>query len=196
MLKNISYKSQQKNGSFQKCCYNQEMNLSQIEYKSARLKMRPTCLDDASFILDLFNDKEVLYFIGDRNLRTLEDARKYIQTRIIDGYANHGFNMMIVEFHNSPVGICGVFKHPALEEVQLGYAFLPSARNQGFALESALASLQYAKNQLGLKRIEASATTDNLFSLRVLEKCGMHFVKLVPDPFKAEQQLKLYRIDF
>ena len=138
-------------------------------------------LQDAEFILELLNDGAFLQFIGDKGVRTLEDAREYIRSRPLTSYDLNGFGLWVVELKSSrtAIGMCGLLKREVLDDVDLGFAFLPQYRFQGFALESAAAVLEYGRQVLGFRRIVAIANSDNAGSIRVLEKIGMSFERMI-----------------
>ena len=77
--------------------------------ETERLVLRHMSLDDAAFIVDLLTDPEFMRFVGDRGVKTIEDARHYIATGPLASYESHGFGLFIVEQKGSglPVGICG-----------------------------------------------------------------------------------------
>jgi RimJ/RimL family protein N-acetyltransferase len=146
-----------------------------------RLLLRKITLDDAAFILDLLNQPSFIRFIGDRNVRTLDDARECIKTRYISAYERLGFGVYLtaLKADGTPIGICGLIKRDTLEDVDIGYAFLPQHWMQGYAVESASAVMDYARNTLGLKRVVAIVAPDNPGSIRVLEKIGLRFERMV-----------------
>jgi [ribosomal protein S5]-alanine N-acetyltransferase len=146
-----------------------------------RLSLRRLTEEDAEFILELLNDPDFVRFIGDKGLRDLDDARGYILTGPVASYAQHGFGLWLVELKsvNTPVGICGLLKRESLPDVDLGFAFLPRYRAQGYARESAAAVLEYGRAVLGLERIVAIVDPGNAGSLRLLEKIGMSFDRTV-----------------
>jgi RimJ/RimL family protein N-acetyltransferase len=153
------------------------VNLLQTE----RLSLCRLSLDDAEFIVELLNDPSFLRFIGDKGVRTTEDARQYILTGPMDSYERHGFGLWLVELKVSrtPVGICGLLKRETLSDVDIGFAFLPQYRSKGYAFESATAVMDYGRNVLGLRRIVAITNEDNTSSIRVLEKIGMSFDRTI-----------------
>ena len=153
------------------------MNVLQTE----RLSLRRMSLDDAEFIVELLNDAAFLRFIGDKGVRTTDDARRYILTGPIESYERHGFGLWLVELKGSetPIGMCGLLQRDTLSDVDIGFAFLPSYRSRGYALESAAAVMDYGRKVLGLKRIVAIANEDNAGSIRVLEKIGMSFDRMI-----------------
>lgn len=160
-----------------------------------RLILRKLSVDDAAFILKLVNDPLWLRFIGDRGVHTLADARDYILKGPVAMYARLGFGLYLVERKRDgpPLGICGLIKRDALEDVDLGFAFLPEYRAQGYAYESAAAVLAYGQSVLGLKRIVAITSPDNDRSANLLEKLGFTFEKMFQLP--AADEVKLFALD-
>lgn len=146
-----------------------------------RLVLRKLSPEHSGFILVLLNDPSWLRFIGDRGVRTLEDARKYILDGPVDSYERVGFGMYLTELKESgeSIGICGLVKRDALDDVDIGYAFLPPFRRRGFAFEAASAVMRYGKDVVGLRRVVAITDPDNEASIRVLEKLGMSYEKKV-----------------
>lgn len=153
------------------------MNIIETE----RLILRKLSIDDAEFILDLLNQPSFIQFIGDRGVRTLEDAGNYILKGPVSSYERFGFGLYLTLLKDGeiPIGMCGLVKREALQDVDVGFAFLPQYWLKGYAFESASAVMTYAKNALGLKRIVGIATPDNQGSIRVLEKLGLKFEKMV-----------------
>jgi len=138
--------------------------------ETERLTLRRLSLDDAAFILELLNDPSFLRFIGDKGVRNLEDARQYILKGPIDSYQQKGFGIYLVALKaaNVPIGMCGLVKRDALEDADTGYAF-----------ESAAAVKDYGLSVLGLQRLLAITNKDNEGSIRVLEKIGMKFERMI-----------------
>src|SRR2546428_7128148 len=161
--------------------------------ETQRLIVRRFSLDDAAFIIELVNDPAWLQYIGDRNVRTLEDARAYLRKGALDMYERVGLGMFLVILKSSgePIGTCGLIKRESLDDVDIGFAFLPKFRGQGFAIESAAAVLEYGKGPLGLKRIVAIVTPSNDRSIAILEKIGLKFERTLKLP-GDEEELSLY----
>ena len=149
--------------------------------QTKRLRLRRLSVGDADFVLRLLNEPSFIQNIGDRGVRTIEDARGYILNGPVASYEKHGFGLWMVEAKQSgaPIGICGLLKREVLEDVDIGYALLPEFWSKGYALESATAVLSYAREALGLKRVLAVVNPDNLSSIRLLEKMGFVFEKMV-----------------
>ncbi|MCQ3829329.1 GNAT family N-acetyltransferase [Microbulbifer elongatus] len=146
--------------------------------------------DDARFTLTLLNDPDFHRFIGDRGVRSLEDARNYLLQGPIAMYQSQGFGMYLVELKDgTPIGQAGLLRRDGLDDVDIGFAFLPQYRGQGFARESATAVMDWGKQQLALKRIVAIASPDNQRSIRLLEKLGLEKEGPVTLPGSDEQLL-------
>ena len=148
-----------------------------------RLVLREQTPDDAAFVLTLVNDPDWLRYIGDRGVRTLGDARVYVQNAI-GSYRRDGFGLWLVEARGdaAPVGLCGLIKRDSLEDVDLGFAFLPAYRGRGYASEAATAVLDHGWRVLGLRRVVAIVSPDNAASVRVLEGLGFTFDRPVRLP--------------
>jgi RimJ/RimL family protein N-acetyltransferase len=159
-----------------------------------RLILRWAEEKDASFIFTLLNEPGWLNYIGDKGIRTLEDAGNYIQNGPRAMYEREGFGLFVTELKEShtPIGLCGLIKREGLEDVDIGFAFLSGYQSQGYAYEAASCTVEFAKN-LGLKRIIAITTKDNHSSSRLLEKLGMELDGFVTLPNDTEE-LKKYRI--
>jgi RimJ/RimL family protein N-acetyltransferase len=152
-----------------------------IVAETDRLVLRRLTVEDAPFILELLNDPDWLRFIGDKGVRTLEDAQNYILTGPIESYARRGFGLFVVErkADATSIGLCGLLKRDVLEDVDVGYAFLPGYRGKGYAVEAAAAALRFGKETVGLTRVAAITNPGNARSIRVLEKLGLAFEKMV-----------------
>ena len=149
--------------------------------ETERLRLRRLSVDDAEFILRLLNEPSFTQNIGDRSVRTIEDARAYILKGPIASYEKFGFGLWIVETKPPcvPIGICGLLKRDMLADVDIGYALLPEFWSQGYALESASAVMSYASEKPGLKRVVAVTNADNQSSIRLLEKMGFQYERMI-----------------
>lgn len=147
-----------------------------------RLLLRELTMDDAPFIFQLLNDPDWVRFIGDRGVRTHEDAQGYLTRGPIAMYARHGFGLWIVVRRDdgTPLGMAGLIKRDSLPDVDIGFAFLPAYRGAGYARESAEAVMALAWSRYGLTRVVAIASPENARSLRLLEKLGLRFEGTAP----------------
>ena len=180
-----------------------------------RLILREVVESDDEFILDLLNQPSFIKYIGDRNVRTVKEAREFIENRYRQSYREHGFGLYAVELkaefatlndvsvstfeiqnpkskiQNRAIGICGFVKRDTLPDADIGFAFLPQFCGKGYALESAVGIMEYGRDVLGLKRVLAITTQDNESSGKLLEKLGFKFENLIKMPTNDEE-LKLF----
>ena len=146
-----------------------------------RLLLRKIDTSDAPFILRLLNEPSFLQFIGDKGVRSLDEARQYILNGPVASYQKHGFGLYLVtlESDKTPMGMCGLLKRESLQDVDIGFAFLPEFWNKGYALEAAGAVMIYGKDVLKLPRIVAITNKDNHASAKLLLKIGLRFDRLI-----------------
>jgi RimJ/RimL family protein N-acetyltransferase len=157
-----------------------------IVVETPRLILRRLTLDDAEFILRLLNEPSFVEFVGDKGVRTLDDARDYLLTGPMASYETFGFGLYLAKLKQdgTPIGICGLVRREALPDADVGFAFLPEFWSKGYAIESAAAVLEHGRNTFRLSRIVGIARPDNYASIRVLEKLGMRFegrLRVIPD---------------
>jgi len=148
-----------------------------------RLRLREFSLDDDTFILELLNEPGFVRFIGDKGVRTVSDARDYLEKGPMESYRRNGFGLYAVCVRGiegmAPVGMCGLVKRAGLHDPDIGFAFLARHWGKGYAAESAAAILEHGTRVLQLPRIVAITSPDNMGSIAVLEKIGLTFVRLM-----------------
>ncbi|WP_233079199.1 GNAT family N-acetyltransferase [Rheinheimera soli] len=162
--------------------------------KTERLTLRELQLSDAEFALGLYNDPSFLQHIGDKGVRTVEDAEQNLRQGAIASYAQHGYGMWLVENQQGQaIGLCGLIKRDFLAETDLGYAYLPEFFGLGYAYEAAVAVLAYAAEQTALNTVVAIVSPANLASKALLKKLGFDQAGQVLVPDKNEM-VDFYRI--
>jgi RimJ/RimL family protein N-acetyltransferase len=149
-------------------------NPEEAVLESERLRLRCATAHDAEFVVELLNDAAFLANIGDRGVRSADDARQYIAERMVGSYDQHGFGMWIAQRKSdgAAIGVCGIVRREGLEHEDLGYALLPAYRGAGYATEAAAATLHHARQELALGTLLAIVSPGNTASIRVLEKIG------------------------
>ncbi len=162
-----------------------------IVLETERLNLRWFHIKDAPFILELVNDPAWIQFIGDKRVQNLEDAKKYIVNGPVDMYNKIGFGLYLVERKEdlTPIGMCGLIKRDSLKDVDIGFAFLEKFRSKGYGYESASAVIEYGVQKLGMKRIVAITSIDNVNSGKLLEKVGLRFEEIISG---SGEDLKLF----
>jgi len=152
-----------------------------IIISTERLILREFEMKDAPFILELLNSKGWIEFIGDRNIRTVEDAEAYLRDKYLPSYSQAGPAMYLVEIKTTgeSIGMCGLIRRPDLDHADIGYAFLPEYAGRGYAYEAAEATLQYASEDLKMDNLLAIVTPNNQTSIRLLEKLDFTYQKMI-----------------
>jgi RimJ/RimL family protein N-acetyltransferase len=147
--------------------------------ETPRLYLLKFTLDDAEFIVELLNSTGWLRFIGDRGVKTVTDAENYLLNGPIKSYTDNGFGLWLVisKEDKRKIGMCGLIKRLSLNDVDIGFAFLPEYEKKGYGTEIATATLNYGQNILGLKTIIAITNPENDSSIKLLNKIGLKFEK-------------------
>ena len=151
------------------------------ELATARLTLSPVVHDDAAFVLELLNDPGWLANIGDRGVRTLDDAHRYIDERF-----SKTLWLVVRDQAGERLGLCGLVERDGLECPDIGYAFLARHSGHGYATEAAGAVLKHAREVIGLPKVVAITSPGNTASQRVLEKIGLRFVQMINLPGNTE----------
>lgn len=143
--------------------------------ESERLLLKPMRREDAPFLLSLMNSPKWLQYIGDRGVRSIEDAEHYIETRVLPQEEKSGLTNYVVIRRTDDVkmGTCGYYDRQGIDGIEIGYAFLEAYEGKGYATEAAKLVYEAAFAIFGLSGLKAITTKDNLPSQRVLEKLGM-----------------------
>ena len=155
-----------------------------MDYKTfdtERLHLRPANKEDSAFILELLNTPKWLQYIGDRNVKSLEAAEKYIAERMLPQLERLGFGnyTVIRKVDGVKLGCCGIYDREGLEGVDIGFSFLPEFEGKGYAYESAVCVKEAAFSVFNLKKIGAITLEENMASRKLLEKVGLQFSKMI-----------------
>lgn len=159
--------------------------------ETPRLKLRMLTPDDAEFMLALMNEPAYLRYIGDRHVRTVEDARAFLLKGPIDSYDRHGFGLYaaVLKDTGASMGICGLIQRDFLPHPDIGFAFLSAYWGHGYAQEAAQAIMEHGRNRLRLREICAIVTPDHDRSIRLLGKLGLKFERRMTHPGDGSEVL-------
>ena len=163
------------------------------ELTTGRLRLRRIDLDDADLMLAVWNDPAFLRNVGDRGVRTEEQARRQIEEGALQLYAKHGYGPYALEIRSTGerIGICGLFKRDNLDDPDIGFALLPEFCRRGYAEEAAQAVVDHARDDLAVRTLTAIVSPDNTASIRLIEKLGLRFCRMITMP-GDEQAIRLY----
>lgn len=167
--------------------------MSFIVLQTPRLTLRHLADADAAFILELLNDPGWLRFIGNKSVHSHDGALTYIG-KAHRMYRERGFGLWVVERRDDgvPLGLCGLIKRDTLHDVDLGFGFLSRYQGQGYGVEAAAAVLAHGRTAIGLRRVVAITSPDNVASSRLLEKLGFAFERMLL--MSAADEVKLYAV--
>jgi [ribosomal protein S5]-alanine N-acetyltransferase len=167
------------------------MTIAETE-RTSIVELQPA---DALFIFELLNSPEWLKFIGDRGIKTVEDAAFFIENGPMKSYRQNGFGLYLVRQRATALklGLCGLLKREQLPAPDLGFAFLRQYTGKGYAQEAANAVLNYAARQLELKKILAFTNSFNNRSIQLLHKLGFSFDEMIC--WQNEEELQLFSIN-
>lgn len=147
---------------------------------------------DAEFIFELLNAPKFIKYIGDRGVRSIEDAAHFIESRYRQSYRDHGFGLYaaVRKSDGVPVGICGFVKRDNFDHPDIGFAFLPKFERKGYGFESASALVGYGRETLRFNQVLAITSQDNDASGKLLEKLGFSYDRVETMP--NGEQLKVF----
>jgi [ribosomal protein S5]-alanine N-acetyltransferase len=166
------------------------------EFETERLSLRRLTPEDAPFVAALYNEPSFLEHIGDRGVRNAADAQRFLREGPIAMYERLGFGLWHVSRRadGAGIGMCGLLKRDNLPDVDIGYAYFPPYWGQGYAFEAVAGTLRHAVGRFGLRRVLGVVSRGNTASIRVLEKAGMRFERMLAmDP--SEREVCLYAIE-
>jgi RimJ/RimL family protein N-acetyltransferase len=169
--------------------------MAEWHLESGRLCLRRVMLDDADLMLAVWNDPAFVRNVGDRRVRTLEQAHKELEAGVLRLYAEFGYGpyVMVRKSDGARIGICGLFKRDNLDCPDIGFALLPAYCGRGYAGEAALAVIDHARDELSLGALAAIVSPGNVPSVRLIEKLGLSFDRMITMP-GDEQATCLYRM--
>ncbi|SIS99279.1 Protein N-acetyltransferase, RimJ/RimL family [Zobellia uliginosa] len=147
-----------------------------MTFNTERLDLKPTTVEDAVFIHELFNSPGWIKYIGDRKVYTIGDAQTYINTKIRPQFEKLGYgNYTIVRTSDgAKIGSCGLYERDGLPCIDIGFAFLPEYAKKGYAFEAAHKLKEMAFDIFHLEELSAITSIENKASQRLLSKLGLH----------------------
>ena len=166
--------------------------------ETQRLIITKITLEDAPFFVELMNTPHWLKYIGDRNIKTVQDAEENLKKGILKSYKEHGYGfykLLLKEENNKTIGVAGLIKRKELEDTDIGFGFLPEYEGKGFGYEASVEIMKLAEHTFKLKRVLAITNPTNKNSIKLLEKLGLTYQKAI-NPFEEEKELLLFAKKF
>ena len=156
---------------------------------TARLRIRKFTRGDIKLFISFMTDCESTAFLPfAQEQKTRQGAKQLIESTIESYSSAHPMLAFAVEeqMTRQLVGFCGLNPHDE-ETIEIMYAVMPSARQQGYATEIATALARYSLNELGYRRVIALIVPANKYSKIVAARVGFKDGGLVRDVNFAEQ---------
>ena len=165
--------------------------------ETSRLILSELKTEDAAFILKLYNDPDFITYIGDKGIKSIQDAENFIDTGPRQSYKDYKHGLYLVQLKDTTsIGICGLLKREKLDLPDIGFAILPNHRKMGFIYEASKALIQDAKRRLHFKNILAITSSNNNASIKLLIKLGFRFKELIKiDSNNKPTQLYTIQLD-
>ncbi len=165
-------------------------------FETERLMLRHVSMEDAEFIMELFNTPKFIKYTGDRKVKTIESSKNYIETKMLPQLERLGFSSYVVirKADNHKMGTCGLFDREGLDGIDIGFAFLPAYEKKGCAFEAASKMKEAAFEVFGIEEISAITVKENISSQKLLEKIGMDLTGTTKLP-DDEEELLVYKIE-
>ena len=148
-----------------------------------RLMLKVATLQEASSMVELNSDPEVIRYTGDTAQHSVLEAETVINERLLPQFEKYRMGRFSVYLKvGTYIGWCGLRYSPETKEVDLGYRLMKKFWGQGYATEASIRCLEYGFETLKLKRIVAKAMPENISSIKIMQKLGMTFRGLNTDP--------------
>ena len=156
--------------------------------ETERLILQLVNIEDAEFILELYNSPNFIKFIGDRNLRTVKDAENYIKEKFLPHVVKYGFGSFVIlrKSDRKKIGNVGIYMRDGLNAPDIGFSFLPQFEGNGYGFESSKKLMEVAFSEFDLKKISAISTKENISSQKLIEKLGLKYQSIVQLPDDPE----------
>lgn len=160
-----------------------------MKLETERLFLKPFSEDDAAFVVETYNSPKFLKFVGDKKIRTEEDAKKYVREIMLPQFEKMGFgNYVIINKETGEkMGGVGVFAREGLDVMDIGFSLLPKYHGFGYAFEAATFLINYVHQNFGLKKVSAITMEANAASRNLIEKLGLTYIKQVSLPNDPEE---------
>ena len=168
-----------------------------MKLQTDRLHLRWLAPGDEDILLAVWNDPAFMQNVGDRGVRTTEEANEAMKGGPLKLYEDYGYGPFRVSLANTDeaIGLCGLFKRENLDDPDIGFALLPDHCGKGLAYEAAIAVTSHARDDLALPRMTAIVSAGNAPSIGLIEKLGLAFERMILMP-GDDEEICLYAINW
>lgn len=137
-----------------------------------RLILKSMVIDDAEIAWSLWGNKEVAKYLHDPYYKDPKELRELIKD-IADWKDEYPF----IAYESSTgevVGTCSIGVEGGPKKWGFGYCLRKEMWGKGYGTEIAKNLIDFAYSK-GIRDFQGSVATENIASVRIMEKCGMHF---------------------
>ncbi len=145
------------------------------ELETKRLRLRWFTPGDVQAMFEMSSDPEVIRYAESKPLESLEEARQRLESGPLSDYRKYGYGRFALELKETGqvIGFCGIKYLPEIDLPEIGYRLLREFWGQGYGTEAARACVDFAREDLRLKKLVALIMAENSASIRIAEKLGM-----------------------
>jgi ribosomal-protein-alanine N-acetyltransferase len=156
-----------------------------------KITLREATIADAEFLVSMMNDKEFKkYFPSSLISKTVEEEKKRLNHFIANSKNGTGCYFIIMQ-GKERVGMADIYKIDKRNNRSgIGYGILKEYWGKGIATKATKHLLYFAKKELKLHAIEATADPKNVGSQKVLEKNGFKKIGLIKDYYFENNKYK------
>ena len=143
--------------------------------ETERLRLRWFTDDDVQVMFELNSDPDVIRYAESSPARDLEEARQRLEQGPLADYEKYGYGRFAIELKatDEVIGFCGIKYLPEIELPEVGYRLLKRFWGKGIGTEAARVCVEFAREDLELKKLVALIEPENGASIRIAKKLGM-----------------------
>ncbi len=168
--------------------------------ETERLLLQRVRYEDAEEIFFAYASKpEATRFVSWRTHRSVDDTRRFVRYAVDSWESGTEYTYVIRLMNRMLIGSIGVLLRD--DRVQVGYVLSPVRWGRGYATEACSRIVTLLKPFAGIYRIGTFVDTENVASIRVLEKCGFVAEAVLPGWFRfvnqgnAARDCAVFRLD-
>ena len=165
------------------------------QLETARLNLRLFTHDDVQIMFDLNSEPEIIKYAESTLTKTLQEAKERLEQGPLFDYKNYGYGRFAVELKEigKVIGFCGIKYLPEINLPEVGYRYFKEYWGKGIGTEAARVCVDFARDDLEIKKLVALIVPENIASIKVARKLGMKKGPLIQfdgiDAFQYEKML-------
>ncbi len=145
------------------------------QLETERLRLRLFNYEDIQIMFELGSDPEIIRYAENEPLKDLQEARRRLEEGPLSDYEKYGYGRFAVELKETGkvIGFCGIKYIEEIDLPEVGYRYLTEYWGRGIGTEAARACVEFARDDLKIRKLVAMIIPENTASIRVAEKLGM-----------------------